>query len=231
MRITNLHKSTRIFTNLFFGFIRVDSCSFVSIRDLLFGGVQMPIEIEAKIKVPEHSSLRAKLHQLGATKVGEFLEINTFFDTEDRSLLAADRGLRIRQCRDCKSGEDKFILTLKGPRLHGQLKSREEIEVTVGHARDMSTVLEQLGYRVVLSFEKRRESWTLGGCHVELDEVPHLGTYVEIEGPGEEKVMKVREQLGLSDRPLVKASYIALLMTYLQEHGKSGREVKFGESR
>src|SRR5437868_3484874 len=188
----------------------------------------MPVEIEAKIKVPDHASLRARLQELSATRVGEFLEINTFFDTEDRSLLAADRGLRIRVKRDAKAKTEEFILTIKGPRLHGQLKSREEIEVTVGNARDMTTLLEQLGYRVVLSFEKRRESWMLGGCHVELDEVPHLGTYVEIEGPGEDKVMKAREQLGLSDRPLVKASYIALLMTYLQEHGQSGREVRFG---
>ena len=145
-----------------------------------------------------------------------------------RSLLAADRGLRIRQNRNLATGTEEFILTLKGPRLHGQLKSREETEVTVGDLKQMTSVLEQLGFRVVLSFEKKRESWTLGGCHVELDEVPHLGTYIEVEGPGEERVMKVREQLGLSDRPLVKASYIALLMTYLQEHGQAGRQVRFG---
>src|SRR4051812_38236355 len=187
----------------------------------------MPIEIEAKMKVIEHGSLRSQLQQLGAIKVGEFVETNTFFDTEDRSLLAADRGLRIRQNRNTATGKEQFILTLKGPRLHGQLKSREETEVIVADARTMTSVLEQLGFRVVLSFEKRRESWTLGGCHVELDDLPHLGTYIEIEGPGEEKVMKVREQLGLSDRPLVKASYIALLMTYLQEHGQSGRQVRF----
>jgi adenylate cyclase class 2 len=187
----------------------------------------MPIEIEAKMKVPDHAGLRSALKESGASKSGEFLETNTFFDTEDRSLLAADRGLRIRQNRNVGTGTEQFILTTKGPRLHGQLKSREETEVTVGDMKQMAAILEQLGFRVVLSFEKKRESWTLGGCHVELDEVPHLGTYVEIEGPGEEKVMKVREQLHLSDRPLVKASYIALLMTYLQEHGQTGRSVRF----
>jgi adenylate cyclase, class 2 len=187
----------------------------------------MPIEIEAKMKVADHASLRNALKEVGATKLGKFLEINTFFDTEDRSLLAADRGLRIRQNRNLSAGSEQFILTLKGPRLHGQLKSREETEVAIGDIKSMTSILEQLGFRVVLSFEKKRESWTLGSCHVELDELPHLGAYVEIEGPGEEKVMKVREQLGLSDRPLVKASYIALLMTYLQEHGQAGRQVRF----
>ena len=189
----------------------------------------MPVEIEAKMKVPDFAAVRSQLEKLSASKVGQFLETNTFFDTEDRSLLAADRGLRVRQNRNLAAGTEQFILTLKGPRLQGQLKSREETEVVVADGRTMASVLEQLGYRVVLSFEKRRESWTLNGCHVELDHVPHLGTYVEIEGPGEEKVMKVREQLGLSDRPLEKASYIALLMTYLQEHGQAMREVKFSQ--
>jgi adenylate cyclase class 2 len=187
----------------------------------------MPVEIEAKIKVPNHDALRAKLKDLGATRVREVLETNTFFDTEDRSLLAADRGLRIRQNHNLADNRDSYILTLKGPRLHGQLKSREELEVKVESARDMAAVLEQLGYRVVLSFEKRRESWEFGDCHIELDVVPHIVTYIEIEGRGEEKVMKVRDQLGLSDKPLVKASYIALLMTYLQEHGQATRNVRF----
>ena len=187
----------------------------------------MPVEIEAKIKVPNHDALRARLMDLGATRVGEVLETNTFFDTEDRSLLAADRGLRIRQNHNLASRSEEFILTIKGPRLHGQLKSREELEVKIESGRDMSVILEQLGYRVVLSFEKRRESWSLNDCHVELDTLPHLGTYIEIEGKGDEKVMKVRDQLGLADRPLVKASYIALLMTYLQEHGQATRNVRF----
>src|SRR3954466_1626093 len=106
----------------------------------------MPVEIEAKMKVQEHGTVRSQLEKLGATKVGEFLEINTFFDTEDRSLLAADRGLRIRQKRDRSSGAEEFILTVKGPRQHGQLKSREETEVNVADPRLMTSILEQLGY-------------------------------------------------------------------------------------
>ena len=40
-------------------------------------------------------------------------------------------------------------------------------------------------------------SWKLGGCTVELDELPHLGTFVEIEGPSEAAILKVRDQLQL----------------------------------
>jgi hypothetical protein len=40
----------------------------------------------------------------------------------------------------------------------------------------------------------------------------------------------VREQLQLDQRPLVKASYVALLMTHLQERGQTTRVVTFESS-
>src|SRR5436309_8453341 len=54
----------------------------------------MAVEIETKIKVDDLSAIRAKLQGSNAKLLGKHLEINTFFDTEDRSLLAADKGLR-----------------------------------------------------------------------------------------------------------------------------------------
>jgi adenylate cyclase class 2 len=118
-------------------------------------------------------------------------------------------------------------MTFKGPRQHGQLKSRDETETTVGNFSAASSLLESLGYTKILSFEKRRQSWTLGGCKIELDELPILGSFVEIEGPKDDAVLKVRQELQLADRPLIKASYIAMLMTHLQERGDANREVTF----
>ena len=188
----------------------------------------MSVEIEAKMKVADLAVIRDRLTAGGGKRVGAFLERNTFFDTEDRSLLAADQGLRVRSSKDGATGAVACTMTHKGARQHGPLKSREETEMTVGSESDGVAMLLVLGFVRVLSFEKRRESWTLGGCKVELDEVPHLGTFVEVEGPKDETVMKVRQQLGLSDRPLSKASYIAMLMTHLQEHGEPTRDVTFG---
>ncbi len=188
---------------------------------------QMAVEIEAKMKVDDLPTVRQRLEASGATFIGDFLERNVFFDTEDRSLLAADQGLRIRRSDDVRSGNRVCTMTFKGPRQHGTLKSREETEVVVGDFDTAATLLGCLGFIRVLSFEKRRQSWSLGGCRVELDELPHLGTFVEIEGKREEAILKTREALQLSSRPLIKASYIAMLMTHLQEHGQSGREIVF----
>jgi adenylate cyclase class 2 len=109
----------------------------------------------------------------------------------------------------------------------GPLKSREELEVEVSDPASATSLLERLGYLRTLSFEKRRESWELDRCKVELDELPHLGKFVEVEGPDEASVMRVRERLGLASRPIVKSGYIALLMSYLQERGQTTKHVRF----
>jgi adenylate cyclase class 2 len=187
----------------------------------------MPVEIEAKMKVDDLAMTRARLQSAGAAQVGNYLEQNVFFDTEDRSLLAADEGLRLRVSTDTGTGNRICTITFKGPRQHGQLKSRDETETTVGSFPDAAELLECLGYIRILSFEKRRQSWTYQGCKIELDELPFLGSFVEIEGPGDAVVLKVRQELQLADRPLIRASYIAMLMTHLQERGDAKREVCF----
>ena len=187
----------------------------------------MAVEIEAKMAVENLDSVRARLTELNAKRLGEYLETNIFFDQEDRSLLAADKGLRLRVKHDMDSGEDSHILTFKGPRHPGPLKSREEIELMVEGRAEAVKLLECLGYCQMLSFEKRRESFSLESCEVELDELPLLGTYVEVEGPSEDAVMRVRQLLGLSDRPLIRAGYVSMLSSYLQERGKPQREIRF----
>jgi adenylate cyclase, class 2 len=187
----------------------------------------MPVEIEAKMSVDSFDPVRAKLRELGARPAGEHFEVNTFFDTEDRSLLAADEGLRLRMERDVETGGERHVVTYKGPRQMGQLKSREEVEVDVSNRDGAVKLLEKLGYLRTLSFEKRRESWSLDGCKVELDELPHLGRFIEVEGPDDKTVLAVRERLGLAHRPIVKSSYIAMLMSHLQERGLPTKSVTF----
>ena len=188
----------------------------------------MSVEIEAKMSVPSLDAVRLKLESLAAHPIGEFFELNSFFDTEDRSLLAADQGLRLRVNRDAHVGTEQYVLTFKGPRLHGQLKSREERELSVGNAKDAERFLGALGYQRVLAFEKRRHKWKYNGCTIELDELPHIGLFVEIEGPDEATIFQVRDALGLGKTPIIKTSYIAMLMAWLQDHGgANGGVIKF----
>jgi predicted adenylyl cyclase CyaB len=193
----------------------------------LFRVQAMAIEVEAKMAVPDHEPVRAALRRAGAHGGGLTRETNLFFDTPEQSLLKAGSGLRLRTNRDAKSGAETHVITHKGPLRPGAAKSREETELTVTDAGDATRLLEQLGYRKTLSFQKRRETWKLRDCKVELDEVPHLGRFVEVEGPDEATVLKVREELGLADLPMIKAGYISLLTDYLKSRGDARAEVNF----
>ena len=187
----------------------------------------MPVEIEIKLKVEHLAPVRDRLRALGAQHVGEVMETNTFFDTSDRALLASDCGLRLRHSRDGATKQEKLVVTYKGPRGEGQVKKREEIEVGVDRADAAEEMMERLGYVRQLSFEKRRETWRLDKCTVELDTLPELGSFVEIECPSEADVMRIREKLGLADVPAVTPTYADIVSHHLSDRGHRETTLKF----
>lgn len=189
----------------------------------------MAIEIEIKIRLHEPEPLLARLAELDAVHDRQFLETNTYFDLPDGRLKTSDQGLRLRVEKDTTTDRVETVMTHKGPRAHGPLKSRSETEVGVSGVHAAGQMLSVLGYRPVLTFEKLRDRFLLDRCRVEIDRVPHLGTFVEIEGETEDEVLAVRAKLGLGDEPLIRASYIAMLATYLREHGDDRTIVRFDE--
>ena len=186
----------------------------------------MPLEIEAKMKIADPRILRDKLRALGATRRSEQLETNTFFDTAGAALKSAGKGLRLRRNKSLSGGQDQVVITFKGPLQAGAFKSRPEIEIVVDDESAAVELLQALGFSPLLSFEKRRESWKLDACEVDLDLLPHLGSFVEIEGPSEAAVAAVRRTLGLTE-PTIKAAYIALLLDCLRQKGIADRCVRF----
>jgi adenylate cyclase class 2 len=184
------------------------------------------VEIEAKMKLADPDALRSRLGKLKAKSVGEHLELNMFFDTPDGALKTADSGLRIRVVRG-PEGKQAATITHKGPRSHGQLKSRPEIELTVSDPLAAARLFATLGYHRTLTFEKRRHVYEYGKCEIVIDELPYLGCYVEIEGADDETIMKVRDKLGLSKAPLIRSSYIGILEGYLAEHKIANVDITF----
>jgi adenylate cyclase class 2 len=178
----------------------------------------MPVEIEAKMRLTDRDAMIHRLEGLGARLIARIEEHNIFYDTHDGELKSSDRGLRVRMESHHTKGSPAYqvtYITHKGPRAHGKLKSRSETEVIVDNPDDASALLHALGYHRKLAFEKRRTRYELDSCRVELDELPHIGHYVEIEGPSEAAVNAVRDKLGLASTPIIKASYIAMLTDHL----------------
>src|ERR1700722_14744558 len=129
----------------------------------------MGTQIEAKMKVPDLAAIRERLMALRASPAGLHLETNTFFDTPDAALRKGDKGLRIRVNQDQNSPDVDYIVTFKGPRQPGELKTRQEIEFAVDNLQAATALFTALGFEATISFQKRRESWTLLGCKIELD--------------------------------------------------------------
>lgn len=191
----------------------------------------MAIEIEAKMRLVKLDDVEDRLRSLGASFQCEIAEDNTFFDTVGNLLKASDQGLRVRVER--RAGEpsaETVTITHKGPRAHGKLKSRVETEARVRSLAEASDLLGALGYHRVLMFEKRRRRWLLDGCRVELDSLPLLGDFIEIEGPSEAAVIAVREKLGMAATPLIHASYISMLLTHLAEHAMQSDRITFAQT-
>jgi adenylate cyclase class 2 len=190
----------------------------------------MSMEIEAKLKIDSHDGVRARLKAVGATFVGRVLETNHILDTPEGKLRSGGCGLRVRECRVLQGVAPPPMLTFKGPRRPGVLKSREELETSVGESEAVLELFQSLGFVAALRFEKLRESWECDGCKVELDELPHLGLFVEIEGADEARVARVQESLRLKGHELITSSYISLLIDYCQRHNLSASEITFGPS-
>lgn len=183
----------------------------------------MPREIEAKFRVESHDPLRERLKTLGATPLGFVLEANRIFDRPDGSLRREGYGLRIRSLTRSESAEASPTLTVKGPADAGPFKSREELEIRISEAETAADMLGLLGFVPVLRYQKRRESWHLGECRIELDEPPHIGLFIEIEGPTEAAIRAVQNKLGLKGSGHVKASYVRMLAEYCNQHGITNR--------
>ncbi len=187
----------------------------------------MAVELEAKLAVDSHDEVRVRLPAVGADRMGFVLETNAIFDSASRSLLANDEGLRVRGLDVIDGPARPATLTYKGPKRPGPLKQREEIEVSISDAQAARSLLVALGFVEALTFQKRRETWALDECHIELDELPHLGHFVEVEGPDGDAVHGVLERLGLSDRPIIKTSYIALLIDHCRRHDLPTERIEF----
>ena len=183
----------------------------------------MCTEIEAKLKVESHKEVVEKLAELGAEFSAEQLQKDYYFDDVNRTLTKTDRCLRLRRLVVDK--EEKFFLTYKGAREKGKFKKRQEIEIEVGDADSAQRLLSVLGYEKALVFEKKRRIWRLGQCEVALDELPLLGSFVEIEGPDDKKIADVQKKLGLENLPHISESYATLMEEKLHQLGKSEREV------
>jgi adenylate cyclase class 2 len=179
-------------------------------------------EQEAKFMISDRAALQAKLLALQAElKHARVFESNLRFDLPDGSLSARRLVLRLRQ-------DERARLTLKGPAETGaEVTTRSEIEFEVSSFDNARALLEALGYRLSVMYEKYRTTYALGGCEVTLDEMPY-GDFAEIEGPGAEPIRAVADLLGLAWETRTAESYL-MLFSRLLAAGLAAKNLSFAE--
>lgn len=201
----------------------------------------MPNEIEAKIRVTDFRAVRAAMELAGAEFLGAAVETDQFFDRPDGSLRKADCGLRLRRTKMVRqasrlstlspgqrpTGETPVapLLTYKGPKARGtSLKVRREIQTRLGDAQAMTQMLRALGFEPMVIVRKRRSSYRMGPCRVELDELRGIGRFVEVEGPSRRAVEAACKKLGLKGERVTQP-YVAMVSsrTSAPKHGRCDR--------
>ena len=191
----------------------------------------MPSEIEAKFKVASFAAMRLRLRQTGAVFLGSVLQTDRYFDDADGGLRASDRGLRIRSEKRLRSGDAPFDprpqVTFKGPaHVASRVKIRSELQTRVDDHKALVAIFDALGLAPTLTIQKKRSSYRLNNVIIELDELPLIGRFVEIEAPSERAIHKVRQKLVLPDEPM-KDHYINLMLAAARERGIKGTQFVF----
>ncbi len=189
-------------------------------------------EIEAKYSAADLKALEETLQTAGAKYLGTFLQTDFFYDKPSGELRKAGCGLRIRKLEVLKSPagqqvDTRPIVTFKGPiQAAANVKKRRELETKIDSEEVIEEIFQNLaGFQNVWTIQKRRTSYRLGECQIELDELPLLGTFIEIEGP-EEDIEKNRKILGIQAEH-IHLSYLKMLIDKASELGIAETDITF----
>ena len=163
----------------------------------------MAIEIEKKYRLtPQQArTLAQRLDEIGAERSGSAFEVNALYSNS--ALDLEDAILRLRRIGN------RAILTFKkrfsSP---SSIKRQLEEETEVEDGDVMARILDRLGFKPSLIYEKRRETWKHQSTEIAIDELP-FGWFMEIEGD-EADIVAVERAIGIDESSAEEATYPAL---------------------
>ncbi|MBN2290658.1 MAG: class IV adenylate cyclase [Candidatus Glassbacteria bacterium] len=185
-------------------------------------------EVELKFLLKDPEDMRRRLHDLGFSSSGTVFEHNIVFDTPGRSLKKGGNLLRLRQ-------DSGVRLTYKEPpadRTHaGRFKVKQESELAVADFETMRYILNRLGFTTERVYEKYREHFSRGPeVSAELDRLPHLGFFLELEVPPDQ-MDRLAADLGLDPGQGLRENYFQLFEAHCRSAGLEPGDMRFGDER
>lgn len=167
----------------------------------------MAIEIEKKYLIDKKRivEMTAKLGELGAAFTYETFEENYLH--RGGELDGRNAVLRLRKT------QTRTILTYKEKvATDNDFKHQIEFETEVSDVDATESIIDKLGYKLSVIYEKHRKAWHLENVEVVLDELP-FGYYMEIEGSMED-IATVEKLLGADKLDLEPRGYPRLTLKY-----------------
>jgi adenylate cyclase class 2 len=188
-------------------------------------------EVEAKYSVANFTAVRKALRSAGAVYLGTVLQTDRYYDQPGGKLRRSGCGLRLRTLKVLRRGENQIDarpeITFKGPiQPNARMKIRQEIQTKLDSASAADELLRACGFQRVIILQKRRAGYRLGRCRIELDELPLLGRFIEIEGVSGRNVETVRRRLGVTAEHIA-TPYMKLMIDYCRAHSLDADVVTF----
>ena len=186
---------------------------------------EIPFEMEVKFYLQDRVSYENRLRSIGARMERiRTHELNYRFDTPDMRLSHEHRVLRLRQ-------DTAVILTYKGPtETQSGVSVRPEIEFEVSDFAAARQLLEALGYKESVRYEKWRTIYTLDDLEITLDEMP-FGIFTEIEGQDVRVIQQAAVNLALDWSARITSSYMVLFDRVRKKKNLDLRDLTFEEFR
>lgn len=188
----------------------------------------MSLETERKYLDVDFEQTRVKLKEIGASYEGVCFESNILYDNEQCICLKENRLVRLRIVESAK--KKYTVFTVKWPvktdkETQSQFKIREELEIEINNAQIFNEMLQQLGYKAILTYEKLRESWKFDyksgqeteKVFVDLDRLAFCKA-VEIEA-SRDAIDHVSNLLDLDKYKISTTSYTKLYRELIDGHG------------
>lgn len=150
-------------------------------------------EIEVKILEIDRKTLEKKLRAVGAKKIFDGQVDIRYFDN---SGALKKKGIILRLRKKGLIGE----LTVKTDfQRTVRAKTSSEYETRVDFAATRN-ILYVLGYTELLRMKKHRIEYVLGNVHFEIDKIPGIPWFLEIEAPSEKQLMWWVKKLGYAQK-------------------------------
>ncbi len=166
----------------------------------------MAYEIEVKILEVDQKALEDRLLELGAKKIYDGMVRTTYF--KGNGLKKLNITLRVRDFGDYT------LITLKRLISEHDAKVAEETEVRTAHYKQTVHLFETLGYKNKYELEKHRISYSLDNFRFEFDTYDSIPTFMEIEGPSYNEIVRIAEELDIEKKDLKPLSRSQLFHRY-----------------